>query len=208
MTNQNNSASHDTRRSRLRQFNLAPYQKLLSNLDWPADSAEQRRLLAFTSFNRREGVSTVASQLAITAASGAGEVLLIDANENHPSLHVAFNLKAKKGFADYVCDGSLDAIHPTRISNLSLMPFGIAPFESPLGMQFESLMEPIFERYEFVVFDLPAVCSGQTLLRWVPFLDHLILVVCPKTTAQMASHAEQIVRNSGGSFCGVVQNDI
>jgi succinoglycan biosynthesis transport protein ExoP len=180
----------------------------LKNLGWHAAEPPQRRLLALTSFNRQEGVSTVASQLGITAAFGSAKVLLIDANEDHPSLHVAFNLNGHRGFTDYVRDESLDVICPTQIPNLSVMPFGVPPFEARLGMQFESLMEPVLELFDLVILDLPAISSGQTMLRWAPFLDCLILVVCPTTTAQMASNADCLVRNAGGTFCGVVQNNI
>jgi len=208
MTTERTTATRNMQRYRAGQFDPSPYRKLLRNVGWEASSPRQQRLLAFTSANRREGVSSVVSQLAIASAFDSAKVLLIDLNEDHPTLGFVFNLNKKQGFVDYVRDGSFEWIQATRIPNLSVMSFGVPPFEAPLALPFESLMEPLLDQFELIILDLPAISSGQSLLRWAPHLDNLILVTRMKTTDQMAADAVRVVRNAGGTFIGVVQNEI
>ena len=61
----------------------------------------QLRTLGLTSSKRREGVTTVACNLALYAAKQHGlRVLLIDANHANPSLHKVFNVPYAPGLTD------------------------------------------------------------------------------------------------------------
>ncbi len=208
MTTERKTATHNMRRYRAGQFDPLPYHALLTNVGWHSAAPRQRRLLSFTSSNRHEGVSTIVCQLAISTAFDSKNVLLVDLNEDHPNLGFVFNLSKNQGFIEYVRDGSLESIQASRIPNLSVMPFGVPPFEAPLAMPFESLMEPLLDQFELVILDLPAVSSGPSMLRWAPYLDSLILVVSSQTSTEIASKAIEVVRGAGGTLCGVVQNEI
>ncbi len=195
------------RRHRIGQFNREPYLALMSNIGFQG-AADEDCLVALTSYQRREGVSTIASQLAITAAFEATNVLLIDGNEGNPSLQAAFKIVGSRGFTDYVRDGDLQVIQKTSIPNLSLMPLGVPPLEARLGIQFDGLMEPLLDAYDLIVLDLPAIVEGNSMLQWAPFLDCLLLIVSPATSSQMASTANSAVKKAGGNLFGVVQNEI
>ena len=72
----------------------AYYQPILGDLN---QEPSHQQLIALTSCKPGEGVSTVATQLAICAAQQGTQVLLIDCNENNPCLHRTFGVKSAKG---------------------------------------------------------------------------------------------------------------
>ena len=102
---------------------------LLSRVLWSEDATALRlRVLGVTSCRRGEGVSTVASQLAVAAAtSGRLSVLLIDANLARPMVHRTFRVSQSPGWSDVLGDSrkTRAAIRPSRIQRLSVLPAGM-----------------------------------------------------------------------------------
>jgi len=68
-------------------------------------TTELPRIIAVTSCNRREGVSTIASSLAVTLALHGDRVLFIDANFRHPSAQQIFRVNPSPGLGELLYDG-------------------------------------------------------------------------------------------------------
>src|SRR3989339_1077382 len=63
------------------------------------------RLISITSSDFGEGVSTIASKLAITfAKSAGGPVLIVDSNFAKPAIHQIFGLDLSPGLGDVLLD--------------------------------------------------------------------------------------------------------
>ena len=194
------------RRHRLEPIDRQPCQQLLNNLAWRPGLSPSRRLIALTSYRRGEGVSTIAFQLAVTAAGFPANVLLVDGNDQSPGIHQSFDIKAEQGFGEYLQSGDLEMVRATQVSHLSVMPVGKEPLRIGPELDFERVMDPLFDEFDLVVLDLPAIGTGPSMLRWAPFLECLLLVVSQSTDTRMASNAKHLVESAGGKIRGIVQN--
>src|SRR4029077_14299463 len=122
-------------------------------------------LLGVTGCARQSGVSTVAANLAIRAADhGLGPVLLVDANDHHPQLQRLFRAKIGAGLADVMAGQTAlaNAIQPTRVPGLQLLPLGTAGLIGRLRIdsaRIEGLVAELRETYSLVLVDLPGACQ-------------------------------------------------
>ena len=180
------------------------YQPILGEL---GDEANRPHLIALTSCKRGEGVSTVAVQLAICAAQQELSVLLIDCNENNPSLHLAFGVKSSFGFRDFLKTGvALDTIHATNVDGLSVMPYGRGRIPPLPRTDFEDALESVQSEFDLLVLDLPAVSDGRHTTRWAMSLENLLLVIGNSTSPAVAAKYKQRLEHAGANLCGIVRN--
>ncbi len=111
--------------SRTRNSLPGQYQVLL---DWirssESDSGRGILTIGLTSTIRREGVTTLACNLALQAACDGLRVLLLDANCMHPSLQRIFQLPQAPGLADLIAGHEVDS---NCIHDLSARPFKSLP---------------------------------------------------------------------------------
>jgi capsular exopolysaccharide synthesis family protein len=156
---------------------------LLRRLDWPgADARPGVRTLGVTSCYRGEGVSTVAAQLAATAATcDSRRVLLVDANLAQPALHRILDLHRAPGLAEAVVDGEdfFDCLQETGMENLWAMTAGEQPGSEPVydSGALAGLIGAVREEFDLTVFDLPAAGEASAAVRLASLLDGAVLVV-------------------------------
>ena len=77
------------------------------------DGGEMPHVIGVTSCYAGEGVTTLASQLALAAAAGGRRVLLADVNLDSPGLHRVFRTDLSPGLVD-ACDGDPSLERVTR----------------------------------------------------------------------------------------------
>lgn len=191
------------------------YRALLRRLNWPAsETSSTPQTLGLTSSVSGEGVSTVAVQLAATAATMVDRrVLLVDANVRHPSASSHFGLKNKYGFAQAVLAGEIDSagFHETGIGGLSVLAAGIVSGE-PIDQVYDSqalagLVEELKSQFDLVVFDLPAAGASCTPLRLAELLDGVLLVVeSQRTSVPDARRVRDLLAHAGVRLVGAVLN--
>jgi len=180
------------------------YRALLRHLDWPRNgSSRSLRTLGVTSCCREEGVSTVAAQLAATAASwGDYQVLLVDANLACPSVHEIFGVAEAPGLADCLIDdmqvakatkpsrvadarvtndGYLaEALQSAPVANLTVLAAGRSlgnPAWAYDSADVARIVEELGKRFDLVVFDLPVVEEASSATRVAGLLDGVLLVI-------------------------------
>jgi Mrp family chromosome partitioning ATPase len=190
------------------------YRALLRRIGWPsADAVGGLQTIGVTSCLSGEGVTTVATQLAATAAAiQKRPVLLVDANILRPATQRVFQLRPAAGLADAVAAGSLDAIefqHPP-VTNLSVLSAGSLSeepehvFDSPA---LAGLIDELKSQFELVVFDLPAMQPQHAPLRLAQLLDGLLLVVqSHRVDWQTARHVRDLLVNANVPMLGTVLN--
>jgi capsular exopolysaccharide synthesis family protein len=160
------------------------YRTILRRLPWPGtDSLPAVHVIGVTSCCTGEGVSTVAAQLAVTAAASAErKVLLVDSHAAHPSLHAAFGMPPAPGLGETVLDGGelATAVRKSAVANLWVLPagnVGPAPARIYSSPALEEVVAAMRQDYQFVVFDMPAAVQASAVIGLSRLLDGVLLVV-------------------------------
>lgn len=210
------------------------YRTLLRRLDWPAGgSSRVLRTLGVTSSFREEGVSTVAAQLAATAASwGDYRVLLVDANLACPTLHRTFEVDLVPGLADFLMEDSqlASAIRSARVADIFAVDdeqLDATIQSSPVGNLFVLsagrvlgnpawaydsgdvgiIVEKLEQRFDLVVFDMPAVSASSSVTRLASRLDGILLVVeADRVGSVAARRTSRALCQANGHLLGAVLN--
>ncbi len=127
--------THNGRSGASRRERLVPskptnnqFRVLLARLQTLGLGTGSLKTIGITSSNRREGVSTVACNLALHAASCHDlRVLIVDANFTHPGLHRMFGVSQAPGLSDLLYENAIksDCIHDMSTRPLKSWPAAI-----------------------------------------------------------------------------------
>jgi len=179
----------------------------------PKGSKKVPRVLAIIGSHDKEGVSTVAANLAATLARpGDGQVLLIDADLRHPSVHQIFEARLSPGLADILANGqSSEAVFaPSPVQNLRILSAGTT--DGNLSEMFDSkgfinLLNSIKKDYRYVVVDLPAVKEASWAVRLASLCDGVGLVVeAERSRWEVVQRTKELLVESNVNVLGVVIN--
>jgi capsular exopolysaccharide synthesis family protein len=149
----------------------------------PAEGSTPPRVIAVTSSRAGEGVSTVASNLALTLArKGNQRILLVEANHLNPAIHKIFGVKVIPGLTDHLAEGqeSLTGISSLRSSNLDVIQSGkgeVSLYQLADSREFSELLSLWKSEYSFVILDFPAISQTRSTLRLSSLADAVVLVV-------------------------------
>lgn len=163
----------------------------------------------------KEGKSTVAINLAKTAAAIGQRVLLVDGDMRQPKMHQKLDLPNLRGLSDAIStDISLnDAIQRSpQDDNLFVLTAGPVP-EDPIKLlsskKMHSLMEQFQDFFELVIYDTPPLMGLADASIIAAQTDGLIVVVkIDKTDRSLVNKALDRLKISGSSVLGVVANGI
>ncbi len=168
-------------------------------------------LTGITACSRGAGVSTVAANLAIRAADHHMDpVLLVDANVAHPQVARKFRMRNAYGLADVLAGqcSVQEAIHPTPVQGLEVMPLGTAGLMDRVGLhheQFEAMLAGFRESHDMIVFDLPEVSELRHMLLVARQLDAAILALrSERTSHRVAEETASRLRADGVKLVGSV----
>ncbi|MEN1680497.1 MAG: polysaccharide biosynthesis tyrosine autokinase [Planctomycetota bacterium] len=170
------------------------------------------RIYVVTSPAPGDGKSTVASNLAIAMSQADQKVLLIDGDMRKPTQHQIFEVEAGAGLSS-VLTGSLsalEAIVPTGVASLDLLPCGRRP-SNPAellanGMLDETL-QALLEHYDRIVIDSPPVMAVTDSRLISPRVDCTLLVLrAERSTRRLSVAARDELLNVGTQRLGIVVN--
>lgn len=186
---------------------------LLCRLLWSEGASSQAvQAIGITSCQSGEGVSTVAAQLAVAAATSGGlRVLLVDANDQRPSVHQTFGVPAEPGWSDVLRDPSKAslAIQPSGAERLSLLTAGdrnnrMWPTENT---DLPDVLKTFKADFPLIIFDLPAVGQTSAALRLAGLLDGILLVVeAERVRYEVARRVRETLARSNARLFGAVLN--
>ena len=188
------------------------YETLLERLPW-TEPSRRVETLGLTSCYSGEGVSTVAAELAVTAAGhGHRRVLLVDVNLARPSADRAFGVELQPGLAEVLSDPDRlpAAIRPTSVAGLFVLAAG-KPDGSPAEVLDSAAVADLIRRlktdFDLVVFDLPAAGQGGSAARLAALLDGLLLVVeAERVRWEVAQRTSELLRRGHVHLLGAVLN--
>lgn len=178
--------------------------------------------IAVTSSHKREGVSTVSANLAITLARRTRQpVLLVDAALHAPSVHRTFRAELSPGLAEKLLDADSNGMQSSDVPNLSVLTAGYTGERAYRGARgvtkhavfdlfardFGRLLGEWKRKYRYVVIDLPAVGELSLVPHLASECDGALLVVAADGRRwQVVRHAKDQLDASGAKLLGVVLN--
>jgi Mrp family chromosome partitioning ATPase len=155
------------------------YQRLL--LQSAAEGAV--RIVGVTSYGRGEGVSTVASRLAVAAAEhNEQRVLLVDANPESRSFQHALTIDRTPGLLNVIRGShTIDQVlQLSSVENLLILPLGAAFPRSPLiepPTTVQQLFGSLSLEFSFIVVDMAPVDQLGEVAGVASAVDGIVLVV-------------------------------
>ena len=178
-----------------------------------AGSAEVPRTLAIMGCYRGEGASTVTANLAaMLAQHRGGNILLVDADISHPSVHRIFQTRLSPGLADILANGKSngDTISPSPVHNLHILPAGFKNTnlsEMLNSNEFTKLLNSLKNRYSFVLIDMQALSETNSAIRLASLCDGVVLVVeAERLRWEVAQRTKEQLIESNANVLGVVIN--
>ncbi len=158
------------------------FQNLENRLAASRNGDGPARILAFTSCYPGEGVSTVATNLAVSLAQKSQRpVLLVDANLEDPSLHRSLGLALAPGLAEYLAAPEPAAeLRLGSFRNVHVLCAGARPKGEIAGHDLERLgllLRQMAQVYSQVLVDLPALSLSPAVPGLAALAEGVVLVL-------------------------------
>lgn len=173
------------------------------------------RTLLFASAIPGEGKSFCSLHYALALAQQGFSTLLIDADLRLPSVSRVFLGEARSiGMTDILRErcGFDEAVHPTEIANLSVLPAGTrVPNVAEIAGQsgFAGVIRAALAQFDRVVIDTAPVHAVSDTLFFARHADAVCIVVAAgRTPFPAVKRAVQKLRESGGKVAGFILNGL
>jgi Mrp family chromosome partitioning ATPase/capsular polysaccharide biosynthesis protein len=149
--------------------------------------------IGITSARPGEGKTTVAMNLALLAARENRRVLLIDANSYDPKLTLCIAPQATGSLLDMLHNGR--SVHDSVVLHTETGLHFLAnrsrvasqPAEDIWSLDVSGFIRDAKQRYDLIVFDLPALAPGPEVRSAAAVLDAILLVIAwRRTPAEVA----------------------
>ncbi|MGB3652383.1 MAG: polysaccharide biosynthesis tyrosine autokinase [Rivularia sp. (in: cyanobacteria)] len=188
------------------------YQILQANLKFLC-SDTQLKSIVVTSSVSKEGKSEVAANLAVAMASTGRKVLLVDADMRHPMQHHTWGLTNAVGLSNLIVDQvNIDAATQEVVPNLDVLSSGVVP-PNPIALldsqRMATLLNNFTQKYDFVIFDTPAVVGTADAAILSNLTDGILLVVRPGVVdLNSANAAKEYLTQANQKVLGIVVNGL
>ena len=193
---------------------LENYNTLYRNLI-PLNILHEQKTLLFASTMRGEGRSTILTHFGVLLAQSGQRVLLIDADFENPSLHLAFQLPTSAGLCEVLTGWSTldEAALETRVNGLYVLPAGAVTQEAVrmLGKElFTDLLHEVRESFDIVLIDTAAMEDSMVPQTIAPKADGVLFVVGSSIVERdHAALAVDVLRGTKGvNMLGAVLNNL
>ena len=189
------------------------YRILRTNIEFNRANPEANTI-SLVSGGPGEGKSTTIANLAFICAQGGYSTLIVDADLRRPVQHLLFDLSNEIGLTNYLTtDMDLDqAILPTNVENLSILPSGILPSDAVGILNSQRMSDTIAElkmRYDIVFFDSPPILGVSDASVIASEVDQTVIVVQHRRFPRaMLTRVKQAILGVGGTVLGVVLNNV
>jgi Mrp family chromosome partitioning ATPase len=184
------------------------YQTLAATVPDPT-----RKIIQFIGSRKGEGTSTVVREFARVSATKFGRsVLLLDADQHHPSQHLFFNIIPGRGWQEVAREnGPIEkALHQFGETGLFISPS--SEYSASRPHIYESLLIDVFwkklrQRFDLILIDSPPATTSTDGLAISSKVDGVVLVVeAEKTRWPVAESVRDRIKRSGGNILGIVLN--
>ncbi|MDN5895644.1 MAG: polysaccharide biosynthesis tyrosine autokinase [Nocardioides sp.] len=179
-----------------------------------AGREDQHRTLLVTSAEPGEGKTTVACNLAVTAARFGLRVILVDADLRRPTIAQYFGLGSPPGMTDMLSEGSdldsyLVSVGPQNLQLLSGGSIPPNPAELLASDGARDALSDLRARADLVIIDSAPVSRVADTRELMPSADLVMVVVRHAVTrTRRLVDATERIRLAGGTVAGTVFNGV
>ena len=174
---------------------------------------EKCPVFAVTSAMMHDGKTTNAVNLAISVASTAKRVLLIDGDMRKPTVHRYFGMENKNGLSEILAGLTNEVkIRKTETENLHVLTSGQIPpnpaelFASP---QMDNLLDYVKDFFDYVIIDTPPVnVVSDAVILAEKITGYVFVAQSGKNHFYELSYALDTIQQMNGNVVGFVLNDI
>ena len=188
---------------------------LRSSILYLAESGKRPKVIAITSSIPAEGKSFTAANLAICLANAGSRVLLIDADLRKGVLHDRFKLPSARPGLSEALTGAInwvEAVQPTDISGLSLLPRGEATQNSSelfVNELTTKVLREAADNYDYVFLDSAPIMAADDVTSLAPSVDGVLFVIrAEHTSARVAQAALDMLYQRKANVLGIVFNAV
>ena len=172
-----------------------------------------KKVLQFIGSREGEGTSTVVREFArVSARKFDKKVLLLDADQYHPSQHLFFDIQSKCGWQEVLrdqqpIDKALYQIGDTRLSVSPSSQYSASNPENLNSLLIDIFWKKLRQRFDLILVDSPPATTSPDGLAMCSKVDGIILVVeAEKTRWPVAENTKNRITSSGGKILGIVLN--
>ncbi len=189
------------------------YRVLRTNILF-ARKDEKLTAIVVVSAGAGEGKSTTTLNLATVFAQAGMRVLIVDSDLRRPTLHKLFHVANDIGLTNYLLKQNTleEVIQTTAVPMLNFMASGKLPSSSMSilnSAQMKQMIADLKQRYEFVFFDSPPILGVSDASVLASEVDIVVQVIQYRRYPQpMNLRAKQVIEKVGGTFLGIVLNNI
>jgi capsular exopolysaccharide synthesis family protein len=189
------------------------YRVLRTNILF-ARKDEKLTAIVVVSAGAGEGKSTTTLNLATVFAQAGTRVLIVDSDLRRPTLHKLFHVANDIGLTNYLLKQNTleEVIQTTSVPMLDFMASGKLPSSSMSilnSAQMKQMIAGLKQRYEFVFFDSPPILGVSDASVLASEVDIVVQVIQYRRYPQpMNLRAKQVIEKVGGTFLGIVLNNI
>jgi polysaccharide biosynthesis transport protein len=189
------------------------YRVLRTNIMF-ARKDEKLTTIVVVSAGAGEGKSTTTLNLATVFAQAGQRILVVDSDLRRPTLHKLLHVTNDIGLTNYLLKQNTleEVIQTTGVATLNFMASGKLPSSSMSILNSAQMKEMVGElkhRYDFVLFDSPPILGVSDASVLASEMDMVIQVIQYRRYPQpMNLRAKQVIEKVGGTFLGIVLNNI
>jgi polysaccharide biosynthesis transport protein len=161
-----------------------------------------------------EGKSTTTLNLATVFAQAGQRVLVVDSDLRRPTLHKLLHVTNDIGLTNYLLKQNTleEVIQTTGVAALNFMASGKLPSSSMSilnSSQMKDMIAELKHRYDFIFFDSPPILGVSDASVLASEVDMVVQVIQYRRYPQpMNLRAKQVIEKVGGTFLGIVLNNI
>jgi capsular exopolysaccharide synthesis family protein len=189
------------------------YRVLRTNILF-ARKDEKLTTVVVVSAGAGEGKSTTTLNLATVFAQAGIRVLIVDSDLRRPTLHKLLHVANDTGLTNYLLKQNTleEVIQTTGVPMLNFMASGKLPSSSMSilnSVQMKEMIAELKNRYDFVFFDSPPILGVSDASVLASEMDLVVQVIQYRRYPQpMNLRAKQVIEKVGGTFLGIVLNNI
>jgi capsular exopolysaccharide synthesis family protein len=189
------------------------YRVLRTNILF-ARKDEKLTTVVVVSAGAGEGKSTTTLNLATVFAQAGQRVVSVDSDLRRPTLHKLLHVANDIGLTNYLLKQNAleEVIQTTGVPMLNFMASGKLPSSSMSilnSVQMKEMIAELKHRYDFVFFDSPPILGVSDASVLASEMDMVVQVIQYRRYPQpMNLRAKQVIEKVGGTFLGIVLNNI
>lgn len=175
---------------------------------------ESHRVVQVTSPAAGDGKSTLAANLAVSLAQSGKRTILVESDFRRPNVHKITGVSNEGGIVDVLRGNAelTDVIQEVSVEDLSVLPCGRLP-RNPSELltrpEYESLLEVLRDKFEYVVVDSPPVLVVTDACGVAARTDAVIVCMrLGRHTRDFGRRALDQLRDVGANVIGMVINGV